>query len=83
MTEGLWPPQITAIENLEQSLARNKPRALIQMATGSGKRWSRAAYRSGLRKGNQGRSGGVRRSYVDRIALSCRGWVPELIPAVP
>ncbi len=33
----LWPAQITAIQNLEASLAANKPRALIQMATGSGK----------------------------------------------
>ena len=33
----LWPAQITAIENLEKSLAANKPKALIQMATGSGK----------------------------------------------
>jgi type I restriction enzyme R subunit len=31
-----WPAQITAIENLERSLAANKPKALIQMATGSG-----------------------------------------------
>jgi type I restriction enzyme R subunit len=37
MTEGLWPPQITAIEHLEHSLAENRPRALIQMATGGGK----------------------------------------------
>jgi type I restriction enzyme R subunit len=36
-TEGLWPAQITAITNLEQSLAEDRPRALIQMATGSGK----------------------------------------------
>jgi len=36
-TEGLWPAQITAIKNLEQSLKENRPRALIQMATGSGK----------------------------------------------
>ena len=35
--EGLWPAQITAIKNLEKSLAENRPRALIQMATGSGK----------------------------------------------
>jgi type I restriction enzyme R subunit len=28
----LWPAQITAIRNLEASLAQNKPRALIQMA---------------------------------------------------
>ena len=35
--EGLWPAQITAINNLEKSLAQDRPRALIQMATGSGK----------------------------------------------
>ncbi|NCF68775.1 MAG: DEAD/DEAH box helicase family protein, partial [Chloroflexi bacterium] len=35
--EGLWEPQETAIQNLELSLARNRPRALIQMATGTGK----------------------------------------------
>ncbi|GAA4421881.1 type I restriction-modification enzyme R subunit C-terminal domain-containing protein [Acidovorax lacteus] len=33
----LWPAQISAITRLEQSLAANKPKALIQMATGSGK----------------------------------------------
>jgi len=37
---GLWPAQVTAIRNLEQSLAANKPRALIQMATGSGKTYT-------------------------------------------
>lgn len=35
--EGLWPAQIKAIQNLERSLAENRPRALIRMATGSGK----------------------------------------------
>ena len=35
--EGLWPAQIKAIQNFEKSLAENRPRALIQMATGSGK----------------------------------------------
>lgn len=35
--EGLRDCQIEAITNLEQSLADNRPRALIQMATGSGK----------------------------------------------
>jgi len=35
--DGLWPAQIKAITNLEDSLRQNKPRALIQMATGSGK----------------------------------------------
>lgn len=34
---GLWPCQIEAIEGLEKSFKRAKPRALIQMATGSGK----------------------------------------------
>jgi type I restriction enzyme R subunit len=33
----LWPPKDVAITNLEQSLGENRPRALIQMATGSGK----------------------------------------------
>lgn len=37
ITTGLWPAQVEAIANLEQSLAANRPRALIQMATGSGK----------------------------------------------
>ncbi|MEO8303236.1 MAG: DEAD/DEAH box helicase family protein, partial [Betaproteobacteria bacterium] len=37
---GLWPAQIVAIKNLEKSLAANKPRALIQMATGSGKTYT-------------------------------------------
>ncbi len=35
--EGLRSAQYEAIRNLEISLAQNKPRALIQMATGSGK----------------------------------------------
>jgi type I restriction enzyme, R subunit len=33
----LWRVQIQSINNLEKSLAENRPRALIQMATGSGK----------------------------------------------
>lgn len=37
LTNGLWEPQIEAIECLEKSLAQDRPRALIQMATGSGK----------------------------------------------
>ncbi|MAA87612.1 MAG: restriction endonuclease subunit R [Haliea sp.] len=36
-TEGLRACQITAINNLEASFKQDKPRALIQMATGSGK----------------------------------------------
>ena len=38
----LWPAQAEAIRNLEQSLRENRPRALIQMATGSGKTFTAA-----------------------------------------
>jgi type I restriction enzyme, R subunit len=37
MEEGLRAVQIRAIQGLEQSLAANRPRALIQMASGAGK----------------------------------------------
>ena len=36
-TDGLRVAQIRAVGNLEESLAENRPRALVQMATGSGK----------------------------------------------
>ncbi len=36
-TGNLWKVQIESIQKLEESLAANRPRALIQMATGSGK----------------------------------------------
>ncbi len=36
-TSGLWPVQERAIRNLEESLAAGRQRALVQMATGSGK----------------------------------------------
>jgi len=39
-TEGLWDCQIRAIRNLEMSLVEDRPRALIQMATGSGKTYT-------------------------------------------
>ncbi|MBI3427065.1 MAG: DEAD/DEAH box helicase family protein [Acidobacteria bacterium] len=39
---GLWKAQIQAIRNLEESLADAYPRALIQMATGSGKTFTAA-----------------------------------------
>ncbi|CAI2717521.1 type I restriction endonuclease subunit R [Nitrospina watsonii] len=38
--EGLRDCQITAIDNLEQSFKDNRPRALIQMATGAGKTYT-------------------------------------------
>ena len=42
--DGLWPAQIIAIQNLEKSLKANKPRALIQMATGSGKTFTSISF---------------------------------------
>ena len=42
--EGLWPAQIKAIQNLEQSLQENRPRSLIQMATGSGKTFTAISF---------------------------------------
>ena len=43
-TSGLWKAQIEAIANLEASLAADKPRALIQMATGSGKTFTAVSF---------------------------------------
>jgi type I restriction enzyme, R subunit len=41
LTKGnLWPAQFEAIQNLEVSLIAGRPRALIQMATGSGKTYT-------------------------------------------
>jgi len=34
---GLWPNKVQAVTNLEKSLFHDRPRALLQMATGSGK----------------------------------------------
>ncbi len=39
-TRGLWSVQEEAVRNLEASLAANRPRSLIQMATGSGKTYT-------------------------------------------
>jgi len=44
ITAGLWSAQIEAIQNLETSLAENRPRALIQMATGSGKTFTAVSF---------------------------------------
>jgi type I restriction enzyme, R subunit len=42
--EGFWPAQVIAVKNLEKSLAQNRPRALIQMATGSGKTFTSISF---------------------------------------
>lgn len=39
---GLWGKQAEAIRNIEESLGEDRPRALIQMATGSGKTFTAA-----------------------------------------
>jgi type I restriction enzyme R subunit len=44
VTGGLWPAQITAIRNLERSLAEDRPRALIQKATGAGKTFTAISF---------------------------------------
>lgn len=41
---GLWKAQIKAINNLETSCKDNRPRALIQMATGSGKTFTACTF---------------------------------------
>jgi len=45
--EALWDAQVEAIRKTEESLSKDRPRALIQMATGSGKTYTAAtlAYR--------------------------------------
>ena len=44
LTTGLWRAQIEAVENLERSFALDRPRALIQMATGSGKTYAAVTF---------------------------------------
>lgn len=41
---GLRPAQIKAVNNLEHSFKKNRPKALIQMATGSGKTFTAATF---------------------------------------
>ncbi|WP_299462851.1 DEAD/DEAH box helicase family protein [uncultured Microscilla sp.] len=43
-TTGLRPAQIVAINNLETSFKENRPKALIQMATGAGKTFTAATF---------------------------------------
>lgn len=43
-TDRLWKVQTEAITKLEQSLANNRPRSLIQMATGSGKTYTACSF---------------------------------------
>ncbi len=42
--EGMWPVQIDTVKKLERSLADNRPRSLIRMATGSGKTFTAVSF---------------------------------------
>ena len=42
--DGLRPAQIKAVKNLETSFKNNRPKALIQMATGAGKTFTAATF---------------------------------------
>ncbi len=42
--KGLRPAQIKAIQNLEHSFKKNRPKALIQMATGAGKTFTASTF---------------------------------------
>ena len=67
ITTGMRPAQVKAIQKLEQSLAENRPRALIQMSPGSGKTYCAVAEVYRLIK-----FGGVKRVLflVDRANLA-------------
>jgi type I restriction enzyme, R subunit len=41
---GMWPAQVETVRNLERSLAANRPRSLIRMATGSGKTFTAVSF---------------------------------------
>ncbi len=43
-TDGLRPAQIEAVNNLEESFKKNRPKALIQMATGAGKTFTACTF---------------------------------------
>ena len=43
-TLGMWTAQIETVQNLEASLAANRPRSLIRMATGSGKTFTAVSF---------------------------------------
>ena len=50
IADGMWPVQIDTVQKLELSLAENRPRALIRMATGSGKTFTAVSFLCRLMK---------------------------------
>ena len=59
ITTGLWNVQVEAIRNLELSLAANHPRAVIQMATGSGKTFTAGHGQLSANKVRQGQADSI------------------------
>ncbi|MGD1057708.1 MAG: DEAD/DEAH box helicase family protein [Solirubrobacteraceae bacterium] len=82
----LWEVQATAISNLEKSLRDDRPRALVQMATGSGKTFTAAniSYRLIRHAGAKripvsGRSLESRRTGKARVRqVRCSGYAAEV-----
>ena len=74
LTNGLWDAQIEAITNLERSLAEDRPRALIQMATGSGRHFGRRSGKESADLSNSGRR-------ESRLALRCKPKCLKVSPA--
>ena len=70
LIDELWPPKPQAIMNLEQSLRDNRPRSLVQMATGSGKTLLAIvmAYRS-LTKAQQARFDPMRQYWGKKATI--------------
>jgi predicted helicase len=66
----LWPAHFEAITNLEKSFAAGRPRALIQMATGSGKTFKAVNFIYRLVK-----YGGVNQMAFGRVALPKKVWL--------
>jgi type I restriction enzyme, R subunit len=72
---GLWAAQARAIRNLEESLVVDRPRALVQMATGAGKTFTAAnvAYRlSSSRTRDASSSSSTARTWAGRRSRSSR-----------
>ena len=71
-TTGLWDVQVRAITNLEKSLSDNKPKALVQMATGSGKTFTAVSSRY---CGNIIRIGPLYQTYTQKVRSLRAFWV--------
>jgi type I restriction enzyme R subunit len=91
--DNLRDCQVSAVNGLEKSLARNKPRALIHMATGAGKTFTAitAVYRllkfGGVKRilflvdtRNLGRQAHQEfMAYTPRSSTTCSGWHPAAL----